>query len=132
MTARATPLLFVHGYWHGSWCWSDVIAHVAAGGHPALAVDLAGHGLRARRPACLTTRPFDPAALATEVSPVADVDLDQAADLPAMLWATTVTGAPCSRPAGLTDQAARAGGTGHGGGPQHGRHGPDAGRTAAP
>jgi pimeloyl-ACP methyl ester carboxylesterase len=81
MTARATPLLFVHGYWHGSWCWSDVIAHVAAAGHPALAVDLAGHGLRARRPACLTTRPFDSAALATEVSPVADVDLDQAADL---------------------------------------------------
>jgi pimeloyl-ACP methyl ester carboxylesterase len=46
-----------------------------------LAVDLAGHGLRARRPQCLTARPLDPAALATEISPVADVDLDQAADL---------------------------------------------------
>ncbi|GAB2960250.1 alpha/beta hydrolase [Streptomyces pseudoechinosporeus] len=81
MAANPTPLLFVHGYWHGSWCWSEVIAHVAAAGRPALAVDLAGHGLRARRPECLTRRPFDSAALATEVSPVAEVDLDQAGDL---------------------------------------------------
>jgi pimeloyl-ACP methyl ester carboxylesterase len=42
---------------------------------------MAGHGLRARRPECLTMRPFDPAALATEVSPMAAVDLDHAADL---------------------------------------------------
>jgi pimeloyl-ACP methyl ester carboxylesterase len=78
---HATPLLFVHGSWHGSWCWSEVIAHVAGAGRPALAVDMAGHGLRARRPRCLTGRPFDPKALATEVSPLADIDLDQAGDL---------------------------------------------------
>ncbi|MFJ4786032.1 alpha/beta fold hydrolase [Streptomyces sp. NPDC088794] len=81
MDARPTPLLLVHGYWHGSWCWSEVIAPLAAGGRTTLAVDLAGHGLRALRPACLSARPFDSAALATEVSPVAEVDLDQAADL---------------------------------------------------
>jgi alpha-beta hydrolase superfamily lysophospholipase len=47
----------------------------------ALAVDMAGHGLRARRPAALTRRPFDAGLLAAEPSPVADVDLDQAGEL---------------------------------------------------
>ncbi|WP_425247927.1 alpha/beta fold hydrolase [Streptomyces sp. NEAU-NA10] len=81
MSTGSTPLIFVHGYWHGSWCWSEVMAHVAAVGRPAVAVDMAGHGLRAGRPQCLTRRPLTPEALATEVSPVAGVDLDQAGDL---------------------------------------------------
>lgn len=81
MSAGSTPLIFLHGYWHGSWCWSEVIARVAAMGRPAAAVDMAGHGLRASRPQCLTTRPLAPEAIATEVSPVAGVDLDQAGDL---------------------------------------------------
>ncbi|WP_330302041.1 MULTISPECIES: hypothetical protein [unclassified Streptomyces] len=42
---------------------------------------MAGHGLPARRPECLTGRPYDSESPATEVSPVADVDLDQAGDL---------------------------------------------------
>ncbi|MFJ3802597.1 alpha/beta fold hydrolase [Streptomyces sp. NPDC090088] len=81
MAAGSTPLIFVHGYWHGSWCWSEVISRVAAMGRPAAAVDMAGHGLRAVRPQCLTRRPLAPEALAAEVSPVATVDLDQAGDL---------------------------------------------------
>ncbi|MFI0479776.1 alpha/beta fold hydrolase [Actinomadura sp. 9N215] len=81
MPPRPTPLLLVHGFWFGSWCWSEVIARVAAAGRVAQPVDLAGHGLRARRPACLSKRPFDPGEVATEVSPVADVGLDQAGDL---------------------------------------------------
>ncbi|MET9793661.1 alpha/beta fold hydrolase [Streptomyces canus] len=81
MSAGSTPLIFLHGFWHGSWCWSEVITRVAATGRPAVAVDMAGHGLRAGRPQCLTRRPFDAEALATEVSPVAGVDLDQAGDL---------------------------------------------------
>ncbi|WP_165968831.1 alpha/beta fold hydrolase [Actinomadura sp. KC06] len=81
MSPRPTPLLLVHGFWFGSWCWSEVIARVAAAGRVVQAVDLAGHGLRARRPACLVKRPFDPDELATEVSPVSDVDLDEAGDL---------------------------------------------------
>ncbi|GHB59583.1 peptidase M13 [Streptomyces umbrinus] len=81
MSAGSTPLIFVHGYWHGSWCWSEVIAQVAAMGRPAVAVDMAGHGLRAGRPQCLTRRPFAADAVGTEVSPVAGVDLDQAGDL---------------------------------------------------
>lgn len=81
MSIGSSPLLLLHGYWHGSWCWSEVVTHVAAAGRPATAVDMAGHGLRARRPLCLTRRPFSPDAVATEVSPVADVDLDQAGEL---------------------------------------------------
>lgn len=74
-------VLLVHGFWHGAWCWSEVAAHLAAAGRRVLAVDLAGHGLRARRPAFASARPFDGLALATEVSPVASVDLATAAAL---------------------------------------------------
>jgi len=79
--SSSTRLLFLHGYWHGSWCWSEVTARVAAAGRDSVAVDMAGHGLRARRPRSVYARPFNPQAIATEVSPVADVDLDQAGDL---------------------------------------------------
>ncbi len=77
----STPVLFLHGAWHGSWCWAEVLARVVGAGARALAVDMAGHGLRARHPAALTRRPFDASLLATERSPVADVDLDQAGEL---------------------------------------------------
>jgi pimeloyl-ACP methyl ester carboxylesterase len=80
-SSSRAPVLFLHGFWHGSWCWAEVLARVTAAGTRALAVDMAGHGLRARRPAAATGRPFDAGLLATEPSPVADVDLDQAAEL---------------------------------------------------
>jgi len=80
-SGSGTPILFLHGSWHGSWCWAEVLARVTGAGVRALAVDMAGHGLRARRPAALTRRPFDVGLLATEPSPVADVDLDQAGAL---------------------------------------------------
>ncbi|MEV5494977.1 alpha/beta fold hydrolase [Nonomuraea fuscirosea] len=73
-------LVLVHGFWHGSWCWSEVVPHVVAAGRPAVAVDMAGHGLYARRPRWFTEQPYDPEAVATEVSPVADVSLDDAAE----------------------------------------------------
>jgi pimeloyl-ACP methyl ester carboxylesterase len=76
-----TPVLLLHRFWHGSWCWTEVLARLTGAGARALAVDMAGHGLRARRPAALTQRPFDADALAAEVSPAAGVDLDQAGDL---------------------------------------------------
>ncbi|MCT2581822.1 alpha/beta fold hydrolase [Actinophytocola gossypii] len=74
-------LVLVHGFWHGSWCWSQVLAHVVATGHRAVAVDLAGHGLYARRPRWFTARRYDAAAVDTEVSPLAGVSLDDAAAL---------------------------------------------------
>lgn len=73
MSAGSTPILFLPGSWHGAWCWNEVIARLVPHQRPTLAVDIAGHGL--------TMRPYDHAELATELSPVATVDLDQAADL---------------------------------------------------
>jgi pimeloyl-ACP methyl ester carboxylesterase len=81
MPRSDTPILLLHGFWHGTWCWSEVLARLAGAGRQALAVDMAGHGLRASRPACVTARPFEPAALATEQSPAAGIDLDEAAAL---------------------------------------------------
>jgi pimeloyl-ACP methyl ester carboxylesterase len=76
-----SPLVFVHGFWHGSWCWSEVLPHVVAAGRRAVAVDLAGHGLYARRPRWFTGRPYDADAVSTEVSPVAEESLADAAGL---------------------------------------------------
>lgn len=76
-----STLVLVHGFWHGSWCWSEVIPRVVAAGRPAVAVDMAGHGLYARRPRWFTEQPYDPEAVGPEVSPVADVSLDDAAEL---------------------------------------------------
>lgn len=75
------PIVLVHGYWHGSWCFAPVVESLAARGRCAVAVDMAGHGIYARRPRSLYTNPFSMQAFATERSPVADVDLDAAAHL---------------------------------------------------
>ncbi|MFD7026321.1 alpha/beta fold hydrolase [Promicromonospora sukumoe] len=71
--------LLVHGAWHGSWCWAPVTPHLAARGVPSVAVDLLGQGLHGRAPDARWARPFDPAAFATEPSPVAGVTTDAAA-----------------------------------------------------
>ncbi len=44
------PLLFLHGAWHGAWCWQPFVDFFAAEGFHCYAVDLAGHGA-APRPA---------------------------------------------------------------------------------
>jgi pimeloyl-ACP methyl ester carboxylesterase len=42
------PLLFVHGAWHGAWCWEPFLLDwFAARGHVTAALDLTGHGARA-------------------------------------------------------------------------------------
>ena len=39
------PVLFVHGAWHGAWCWDEhFMDFFADKGHRALAVSLRGHG----------------------------------------------------------------------------------------
>lgn len=79
--ATTSTLVLVHGFWHGSWCWSEVVPHVMAAGRLAVAVDMAGHGPHTHRPRWFTGQPYDPEAVVTEVSPVADVSLDDAAEL---------------------------------------------------
>ncbi|GAB4516155.1 MAG: alpha/beta hydrolase [Anaerolineae bacterium] len=44
-TAQPTPLLFVHGAWHGAWCWAETfLPYCAEHGYHSYAVSLRGHG----------------------------------------------------------------------------------------
>jgi pimeloyl-ACP methyl ester carboxylesterase len=43
--AHPVPLLFIHGAWHGAWCWDEYfLSFFADKGYRALAVSLRGHG----------------------------------------------------------------------------------------
>lgn len=75
-----STLVLVNGFWHGAWCWTEVIPYLVAAGHRAVAVEPAGHGLDARRPRWSIEAAYDSEAVATEPSPVADVTLDVAAE----------------------------------------------------
>jgi pimeloyl-ACP methyl ester carboxylesterase len=45
----AAPLLFVHGAWHGAWCWAEnMLPFMAAHGRDAYALSLRGHGRSGR------------------------------------------------------------------------------------
>lgn len=46
-----TNFLFLHGSWHGAWCWHKVLPHMAAAGASATAIDLPGRGRAPVRPA---------------------------------------------------------------------------------
>jgi len=72
--------VFVHGAWHGGWCWSEVVRLLAERGYPAIALDLPGHGITARLPQAYLQLPQNPAALATEVSPLAALTLNDYRD----------------------------------------------------
>jgi pimeloyl-ACP methyl ester carboxylesterase len=42
---HSTPLLFVHGAWHGAWCWEEhFLGYFAQHGFAAHALSLRGHG----------------------------------------------------------------------------------------
>jgi len=42
--AKSTPLLFVHGKWHGAWCWDEhFLPYFAAHGYHCTALSLRGH-----------------------------------------------------------------------------------------
>jgi pimeloyl-ACP methyl ester carboxylesterase len=75
-----TPVVLVHGLWHGSWCWSLVTEQLASRGVPAVAVDMDGHGLKQRSPESRWARPFDRDAYATDPSPLGEVTASSAAE----------------------------------------------------
>jgi pimeloyl-ACP methyl ester carboxylesterase len=89
------PIVLVHGFWHGSWCWSPVTEELAARGLASVAVDMAGHGLDARSPAALWQRPFDPASFAAEPAPSASVTTSAAAERLAEQVRRIGGGRPC-------------------------------------
>jgi pimeloyl-ACP methyl ester carboxylesterase len=42
---QPTPLLFVHGMWHGAWCWQEhFLPYFAQHGYESYALSLQGHG----------------------------------------------------------------------------------------
>ncbi|OBF63626.1 alpha/beta hydrolase [Mycobacterium sp. 852002-50816_SCH5313054-b] len=66
--SRKTPLLFVHGAWHGAWCWDEhFLDFFAAKGYRSVAVSLRGHG---KSPA---PRPMQFCSMADMVDDVASV-----------------------------------------------------------
>jgi len=71
--------VFVHGAWHGAWCWAHVVRLLGAQGFAAIALDLPGHGLTARLPSAYGSQ--DLAAMATEVSPLAELTTHDYRDL---------------------------------------------------
>ena len=73
-------VILVHGFWHGSWCWSLVSEQLAGRGIQSVAVDMDGHGLKNRSPLSRWGRPFGPAAFAVEPSPVVGVTVSSAAE----------------------------------------------------
>ena len=73
-------VILVHGFWHGSWCWSLVAEQLTRRGVQSVAVDMDGHGLKSQSPRSRWARPFDPAAFAAEPSPVTGVTASSAAE----------------------------------------------------
>lgn len=69
--------LLIHGAWCGAWCWTDLVAALAARGHGAVTLDLPGAASRAAVPSSFVRRPFDPVAYAAEASPNAGVTQTQ-------------------------------------------------------
>lgn len=79
-SASAEPIVLLPGFLHGSWCWNEVMIEIVASGHRAVAVDMAGHGLNARRPRSFIRRPHDRQAFRNETCPMTDVTLERAAE----------------------------------------------------
>ncbi|MEU4674786.1 alpha/beta fold hydrolase [Amycolatopsis sp. NPDC023774] len=96
------PVVLLHGFYHGAWAWTEVIAELAGRGRTAVAVDMAAHGLHTTSPASAGRRPFASVAYATEASPVSGVGLDAVADLLVAQLESVGKGKPVSTlPAGL-------------------------------
>jgi pimeloyl-ACP methyl ester carboxylesterase len=75
--SHETAFVFVHGAWHGAWCYKKVANILATQDYLTIALDLPGHGLSAKFPVSYFQRPLAlPGDLNTERSPVADVTLD--------------------------------------------------------
>ncbi|ARQ69145.1 alpha/beta hydrolase [Streptomyces marincola] len=92
---NSLPVVLVHGFWHGSWCWAPVAEQLAGHGIQSVAVDLEGHGLRSPRLSSRWARPFDAEAFATEPSPVRGVTASSAAASLAETIRTIGAGRPC-------------------------------------
>jgi pimeloyl-ACP methyl ester carboxylesterase len=41
---HSTPLLFIHGAWHGAWCWENFLSYFSERGYEVHALSFRGHG----------------------------------------------------------------------------------------
>ncbi len=57
--ARPTPLVLIHGGWHGAWCWDNFQSYFAEQGYASYAVSLRGHGQSEGRERLRWTRAAD-------------------------------------------------------------------------
>ena len=80
-TGSKPTFVFIHGAWHGGWCWSEMVRLLGEQGFPALALDLPGHGLTARIPVSYNAVPQNPAAVGTEVSALASLTINDYRDM---------------------------------------------------
>jgi len=72
-TPQHPPLLFVHGAWHGAWCWEEhFLDFFGERGHRVAALDLRGHGSSPSRGRFRTTRMRDYVADVAEVAATFD------------------------------------------------------------
>jgi pimeloyl-ACP methyl ester carboxylesterase len=88
-------VILVHGAWHGSWCWNLVTEQLAGRGISSTAIDLDGHGLKSRSPVSRWSRPFDPAAFATEPTEAAGITVTSTASSLVRDISTLGGGKPC-------------------------------------
>jgi pimeloyl-ACP methyl ester carboxylesterase len=78
MSVSNPPILLLHGAWHGSWCWEPITTALTAAGHPVLAIDLPGHGLKAPIPDGYSDQ--DLGTLATAGSPLGAISAADASE----------------------------------------------------
>ena len=76
-----TPIVLVHGAWHGAWCFAALQAELDKRGVPSYAVDLPGHGI--------SDRPLGD--LHGDAACVADVSI---VSPPTLCWSATATEGP--------------------------------------
>jgi pimeloyl-ACP methyl ester carboxylesterase len=50
------PLLFIHGAWHGAWCWHNFLDYFHEKGFDCYAPSLCGHGKSENNKSLKTTR----------------------------------------------------------------------------
>jgi len=77
MSATRAVFVLIHGAWHNRSTWDRVTPILKANGFEALTLDLPGAGANSITPTSLTRSPFEPAAFATERSPIAGVTQEE-------------------------------------------------------
>lgn len=77
MPTSKAAFVLVHGGWHNQSTWDKITPILEAQGHAVLTLDLPGAGANTIAPKSFGVRPFDPAAFAAELSPIAGVTQEE-------------------------------------------------------